>query len=101
MKKNTSTRDSTSDPQFRRYSVAERLSLFDVIAQVTRDDMALSEEELEKEEGEEIYSYLGPPSVTRGAAESMSTSLRSFTDSDGEDLLSGGLEYDYHTKVEY
>ena len=63
--------------------------MFDVIAQVTRDDMALSEGE-----GEAIYCYLGPPSVTRGATQSMATSLGSFTDSDGEDLLSGGQEYD-------
>ena len=74
--------------------MAERLSLLDVIAQVTRNDMALSEEESKEEEGEEIYFYLGPSSVTRGATESMATSLGSFTDSDGEDLLSGGQEYD-------
>ena len=74
--------------------MAKRLPLFSVIAQVTRYDMALSEEESEEEEGEEIYCYLGPPSVTSGATESMATSLGSFTDSDGEDLLSGGQEYD-------
>ena len=80
--------------------MAERLSLFDVITQVTRDDMALSEEESEEEEGEEIYCFLGPPSVTRGATESMATSLGSFTDSDSEDLLSGGQEYDEETTTQ-
>ena len=89
MKKNTSkTCDSTDDPQFRRSSVWLRDFFFYVIAQVTWDDMALSEEESEEEEAEENYCYLGPPSVTRGATESMATSLGSFTDSDGEDLLS-------------
>ncbi len=53
--------------------MAERLSLFDVIIQVARDDMALSDEESEGEEGEEIYCYLGTPSVTRGAPESVAT----------------------------
>ena len=33
--------------------------------------MALSEEESDEEEGEEIYCYLGPPSLARPAAESM------------------------------
>ena len=67
--------------------MAERLSFY-VIAQVTWDDMTLSEEESEEEGPEENYCYLGPPPVTRGATESMATSLGSFTDSDGEDLLS-------------
>ena len=57
--------------------------MLDVIAQVTRDDMALSEEESEEEEGEEIYCYLEPPSVARLAAEFMATLLGSFIDSDG------------------
>ena len=61
--------------------------------------MALSEEESE-EEGEGIYCYLRPPSVTRGATESMATSLGTFTDSGGEDQISGGLEYDEETTTQ-
>ena len=57
--------------------------MLDFIAQVTRDDMVLSEEESEEEVGEEIYWYLGPPSVSHPAAEFMATLLGSFTDSDG------------------
>ena len=60
--------------------MAERLSLFDIIARVTRDDMALPEEESEEEQGEKICCYLGSPSVAGGATESMATSLGSFTE---------------------
>ncbi len=57
------------------FGVAERLSLFDVIAQVTRDDMTLSEEEEEEEEGEEILN-LGATSTSPewNASTAMSTS---------------------------
>ena len=62
---------------------------------------------LKKKRVKKSIVTLRPPPVTRGATESIATSIGSFTDCHGEDLLSGGQEYerncfyDHHTKVEY
>ena len=72
------------------FGMAERLSLFDVIAQVTRSDMALSEEESEEEEGEEIF-HLG--------ATSTSSRVKCKYCNVHFCLEELNCFYDYHTKV--